>query len=104
MPKIGRKYVKQVDIMFYDTIEYDPSRLSEGLYKMNVTSHLPLLGDKVLHSGLLGQILGVWSSFICAHLSQPLLGIAGLVGPRSGNGGNSVLPESCLDHMSMVPS
>ncbi len=46
---MGRKYVKEPDIMFYDTIAYDPAELDDvekGL-RMTVTSYLPLLGDKV---------------------------------------------------------
>lgn len=49
MPAVGRKYVKEPDIMFYDTIAYDPAELDDvekGL-RMTVTSYLPLLGDKV---------------------------------------------------------
>ena len=47
MPKIGRKYVKPADICFYDVIEYDPDKLRTPPYRLNVTSELPLLGDKV---------------------------------------------------------
>ena len=47
VPKVGRKYVRPADICFYDTIEYDPVRLHASPYRLNVTSELPLLGDKV---------------------------------------------------------
>lgn len=49
VPTIGRKYVKEEDIMFYDTIAYDPQELDseEKGFRMHVTSYLPLLGDKV---------------------------------------------------------
>ena len=47
VPKIGRKYVKPADVCFYDIIEYDPDKLKAPPYRLNVTSELPLLGDKV---------------------------------------------------------
>ncbi|KAK9917643.1 hypothetical protein WJX75_006754 [Coccomyxa subellipsoidea] len=48
VPTIGRKYVKEEDIMFYDTIAYDPQELEseEKGFRMHVTSYLPLLDEE----------------------------------------------------------
>lgn len=49
VPKAGRRYVKEPDIMFFDTVAYDP-QLLEGAdqgFRMHITSYLPLLGEKV---------------------------------------------------------
>ena len=43
---MGRKYVRPADICFYDTVEYDPDKLRAPPYRLDVTSELPLLGDK----------------------------------------------------------
>lgn len=52
---MGRKYVKEADIMFYDTVAYNPRELEGGAkgFRMHITSYLPLLADKVLPSLLL---------------------------------------------------
>ncbi|BDA50522.1 hypothetical protein COCOBI_16-1980 [Coccomyxa sp. Obi] len=49
VPRAGRRYVKEPDIMFYDTVAYDPQHL-EGAdrgFRMHITSYLPLLGEKM---------------------------------------------------------
>ncbi|CAL8464919.1 g4454 [Coccomyxa elongata] len=49
VPKAGRRYVKEPDIMFYDTVAYDPQHLecADRGFRMHITSYLPLLGEKM---------------------------------------------------------
>ena len=73
VPKRLQKHFKEGGLQYTDIIRYDPAKISQSPFVLDVTSIPPILAERVLPFTTTSKLFDTWSCQKCLHASKAVV-------------------------------